>query len=125
MSVGGLDAAELKIEYGAPPMDLGRDAYRSERTERDGPPRRRRLLLCGISGCRPVDDDPERRGRAARRGRCCIDRCGPARGMLRWRLALAASATAAPVAPVPSRMRPARRLPPARRTPRPASHLPP
>src|SRR5262249_41514085 len=35
MSVCGLDAAELKIECGSPPMDLGRDAYRSERTERD------------------------------------------------------------------------------------------
>src|SRR5258707_12896323 len=34
MSVCGLDAAELKIECGAPPMDLGRDAYRSERSER-------------------------------------------------------------------------------------------
>jgi len=35
MTVCGLDAAELKIECGSPPMDLGRDAYRSERTERD------------------------------------------------------------------------------------------
>jgi AraC family transcriptional regulator, positive regulator of tynA and feaB len=35
MTVCGLDAAELKIECGAPPRDLGRDAYRSERTERD------------------------------------------------------------------------------------------
>src|SRR5262249_10055656 len=35
MTVYGLDAAELKIECGSPPMDLGRDAYRSERTERD------------------------------------------------------------------------------------------
>ena len=32
MTVCGLDAAELKIECGSPPMDLGRDAYRSERT---------------------------------------------------------------------------------------------
>jgi AraC family transcriptional regulator, positive regulator of tynA and feaB len=35
MTVCGLDAAELKIECGSPPMDFGRDAYRSERTERD------------------------------------------------------------------------------------------
>jgi AraC family transcriptional regulator, positive regulator of tynA and feaB len=35
MSVCGLDAAELKIECGSPPMHLDRDAYRSERTERD------------------------------------------------------------------------------------------
>ena len=35
MTVCGLDAAELKIECGSPPMDPGRDAYRSERTERD------------------------------------------------------------------------------------------
>jgi hypothetical protein len=35
MTVCGLDAAELKIECGSPPMDRGRDAYRSERTERD------------------------------------------------------------------------------------------
>jgi hypothetical protein len=34
-TVCGLDAAELKIECGSPPMDLGRDAYRSARTERD------------------------------------------------------------------------------------------
>ena len=35
MTVCGLDAAELKIECGSPPMDRARDAYRSERTERD------------------------------------------------------------------------------------------
>ena len=35
MTVCGLDAAELKIECGSPPMDRGRDAYQSERTERD------------------------------------------------------------------------------------------
>src|SRR5262245_19570705 len=35
MTVCGLDAAELKIECGSLPMDLGRDAYRSQRTERD------------------------------------------------------------------------------------------
>ena len=35
MSVSGLDAAELKIECGSSPIDLGRDAYRSERTQRD------------------------------------------------------------------------------------------
>src|SRR5262249_32987765 len=35
MTVCGLDAAELKIECGSPPMDRGRDAYRSERTKRD------------------------------------------------------------------------------------------
>jgi AraC family transcriptional activator of tynA and feaB len=35
MSVCGLDAAELKIECGFPPTELGRDAYKSERTQRD------------------------------------------------------------------------------------------
>jgi hypothetical protein len=35
MTVCGLEAAELKIECGSPPVDLGRDAYRSKRTERD------------------------------------------------------------------------------------------
>src|SRR5262245_58277425 len=31
----GLDAAELKIECGFRPTELGRDAYKSERTQRD------------------------------------------------------------------------------------------
>src|SRR5262245_24143920 len=35
ISVCGLDAAELKIDCGLPPTELGRDAYRSERTQRD------------------------------------------------------------------------------------------
>src|SRR5262245_31115816 len=35
MSVCGLDAAELKIECGYPPTESGRDAYKSERTQRD------------------------------------------------------------------------------------------
>jgi AraC-like DNA-binding protein len=35
MSVCGLDAAELKIECGFTPTEFGRDAYRSERTQRD------------------------------------------------------------------------------------------
>jgi AraC family transcriptional regulator, positive regulator of tynA and feaB len=35
MSVCGLDAAELEIEFGFPPAELGRDAYKSERTQRD------------------------------------------------------------------------------------------
>jgi len=35
MSVCGLGAAELKIECGYPPTELGRDAYKSERTQRD------------------------------------------------------------------------------------------
>src|SRR5262245_37395425 len=35
MSVCGLDAAELKIACGCPPTELGRDAYKSERTQRD------------------------------------------------------------------------------------------
>ena len=33
--VCGLDVAELKIECGFPPTELGRDAYKSERTQRD------------------------------------------------------------------------------------------
>jgi AraC family transcriptional regulator, positive regulator of tynA and feaB len=35
ISVCGLDAAQLKIECGSPAMDLGGDAYKSERTQRD------------------------------------------------------------------------------------------
>ena len=35
LRICGLAAAALKIECGSPPMDLGRDAYRSERTHRD------------------------------------------------------------------------------------------
>ena len=35
ISVCGLDAAELKIECGIPPTELSRDAYKSERTQRD------------------------------------------------------------------------------------------
>jgi len=35
ISVCGLDAAELKIECGTPPTQFGRDAYKSERTQRD------------------------------------------------------------------------------------------
>jgi len=35
MTVCGLNAAELKIECGSPPMGHGRDVYRSKRTKRD------------------------------------------------------------------------------------------
>src|SRR5262245_40435108 len=35
MRVCGLGTAELKIECGYPPTELGRDAYKSERTQRD------------------------------------------------------------------------------------------
>src|SRR5262245_65687335 len=35
ISVCGLDAAELKIACGFTPTELGRDAYKSERTQRD------------------------------------------------------------------------------------------